>query len=288
MIQKDITGVVGVHPLCSGDIRVVLKDNKAKERALAQGKAGDSRVLRQDFPVELIGVLKKVDITHGKEAEVKNRPFIASTLRENKHLSGITRVAWIHGDRSKTSQKARASLIIHFSTEKARDIAVQEGVIVQGQWHPTSVWSSALHTPRCFRCNQWGHTQISCMRRVQCGHCAGPHNTRDCQFQNKARCANCHMPHKAWDRPACKVYAKVKEAASNLRTMLIRETGRIQLGLTPRQLQEQFPLPQLQQPQRQTLPMRRVAGRPTDLSRVGSAPGQTVLTQVLQGDEMEL
>ena len=52
----DLPGAVGVRPLRSGDIRVVLKDTSTKEHAINKGSMGTARVLRQDFPVEVLEV----------------------------------------------------------------------------------------------------------------------------------------------------------------------------------------------------------------------------------------
>ena len=48
-VRMDLPGAVGVRPLRSGDIRVVLKDLKEKENAIKNGNLGGARILRQDF-----------------------------------------------------------------------------------------------------------------------------------------------------------------------------------------------------------------------------------------------
>ena len=48
--------MVGIRPLRSEDIRVALRDTKAKEQAKSMGQVGDVRILRQDYPVEVAGV----------------------------------------------------------------------------------------------------------------------------------------------------------------------------------------------------------------------------------------
>lgn len=44
---------------------------------------------------------------------------------------------------------------------------------------------------RCFRCQQYGHTQAQCTAKRQfCAHCSGHHNTRDCKSEY-LECINC-------------------------------------------------------------------------------------------------
>ena len=57
-LKKDLPGAIVVCPLRSGDIRVVFKDTKTKDWAIAavlengQGIA----ILRQEFPLEVMAV----------------------------------------------------------------------------------------------------------------------------------------------------------------------------------------------------------------------------------------
>ena len=112
--------------LRSGDIRVVLKDTKAKEQALAKGSISNARVLRQEFPVEIASVPLRIKIHHGKEAEARNRPLITEINKDNRFLptGAIIRSSWLHGEHTvKTANtgKQRSSVILYLATEALRD-----------------------------------------------------------------------------------------------------------------------------------------------------------------------
>ena len=286
-LKKEIPGAVGIRPLRSGDIRVVLRDTKAKEQTMSMGKVGDARILRQDYPVEVAGVPLSIPVAHGGEGSMKNAPLVQEILKSNKHIQGnlITRVAWIHGARTQTAGKKRSSLIVYLATEEARNRAVKEGLTIKGIWHHVKLWAQALHSPRCFKCNRWGHTQTACASQTRCGHCAGPHNTKDCTQSKKTSCVNCGRRHKAWNRRDCPIYRVVREEASRLRFSLILETMRIQAERSHNTGERQAPQVN------PTAPVKRSVGRPTDISKAGAAAGQRALpwqaTAVRVEDAME-
>ncbi|KAK3895661.1 hypothetical protein Pcinc_000584 [Petrolisthes cinctipes] len=64
-------------------------------------------------------------------------------------------------------------------------------------------------SPRCFRCQTWGHDKAACAAPVpRCGVCSCPHWTEGClaSLKNgervKACCPNCRLGHHAWN-PGC-------------------------------------------------------------------------------------
>ena len=75
-VRKELPGAVGVRPLRSGNVGVVLKDLKEKEHAMKKGDVAGARILRQEFPVEVTGVPLQIKVRHGKEAEARNWPLI--------------------------------------------------------------------------------------------------------------------------------------------------------------------------------------------------------------------
>ena len=286
----DFPGAVGVRPLRSGDIRVVLKDQKEKERAIQRGAVGSARILRQDFPVEVSGVPLQIKVHHGKEAEARNHTLVQEITKDNRYLmtGAISRVAWLHGERTVKAKtgKARSSLVVYLSSETLRDKAIREGITIKGAWYSVKLWSPTLQTPRCFRCNRWGHTQSTCAVQPACGHCAGTHDTRNCHQTTKERCTNCGKAHKAWNRVKCTVYKLAKESAARLRYALLIETVRIQQEMHKQNGQPEGTSNPV------VMPARRGKGRPSDLERAGSATGQQSLNWhsqpvVLPEDVME-
>ena len=88
------------------------------------------------------------------------------------------------------------------------------------------LYSPRLQIPQCYKCQQWGHTQISCRARTTCGFCAQGHNTRECKDLDKVerkKCANCTGNHAAWERGRCPKYRYKKELREELRLQLLYE-----------------------------------------------------------------
>nr|CAH7725385.1 unnamed protein product [Callosobruchus chinensis] len=52
---------------------------------------------------------------------------------------------------------------------------------------------------QCYRCQQFGHSQLCCRGAVRCVRCAGAHRPSECQVPTSepAKCANCGGPHPA-------------------------------------------------------------------------------------------
>jgi hypothetical protein len=202
-LKKSLSGAVGVRPLRSGDIRIVFKDTKSRDSALHQGPVGDTRILRQDFPIEVSAVpLADIKIIHNKKGRFHaNNEVILDITGENRHLppirpTPITRLSWIHGNRTINAGKKRLSLIIYFCSEAAREVAVREGITISSVWYSTKLWNHSLSCPRCYNCGMWGHTQSTCAKTARCGHCAGTHDTRKCHQTEKISCSNCGKKHK--------------------------------------------------------------------------------------------
>jgi len=74
-------------------------------------------------------------------------------------MGAITRVGWLHGERTAKSGKKRSSMVVYLATESLRDKVLQDGITIKGAWYNTKLWTHTLQTPRCFRCNRWSHTQ---------------------------------------------------------------------------------------------------------------------------------
>ena len=57
---------------------------------------------------------------------------------------------------------------------------------------------------QCYKCCAYGHIAKNCRAKARCGHCAGPHETRECQEKQQSSCAVCKAKgykdyrHKAW------------------------------------------------------------------------------------------
>lgn len=50
---------------------------------------------------------------------------------------------------------------------------------------------------QCYRCQDFGHSAISCKGPPRCVACAGAHSVKDCTITGNPRCCNCNGPHTA-------------------------------------------------------------------------------------------
>ena len=54
---------------------------------------------------------------------------------------------------------------------------------------------------RCYKCQQYGHTQQLCSKPVVCGKCSGNHCTLECVVEPSAwKCVNCSSCHQAGNK----------------------------------------------------------------------------------------
>ena len=67
-IKVHIPKAVAVRVLCSGDVEVTLPNQEAKDQTLTQGDTPKCKILRQDFPVKIIGVPLTIQIKSRKGA----------------------------------------------------------------------------------------------------------------------------------------------------------------------------------------------------------------------------
>jgi len=113
---------------------------------------------------------------------------------------------WLHQGRKLKKGKTHGSLILGITTLEGQRQALEEGIIIEGGTYDTRLYEQGLQHKQCFRCQDWGHTQVSCSKKQKCGHCTREHRTSECTYKTEAKCANCLRDHKAWDRTKCKMY----------------------------------------------------------------------------------
>lgn len=174
------------------------------------------RVLRQDYPVEVPGVLyDSITIKEGKGAN--NSTLLREIEAASKALSpgiALKDIRWLK-DRSKESTssqssqrepRTRGTVIISCSSQQAREIMVRGGIVICGGKYDANLFEWSIVTKQCFRCGEWGHSQNACRKKATCGHCAESHETRDCRNKDKPRCGNCGQSHKGWQKKVCRAF----------------------------------------------------------------------------------
>ena len=74
-----------------------------------------------------------------------------------------------------------------------------------------------LPPKRCFTCQRWGHSSISCKRKTICPICAEGHTSDNCQVTDKAnyKCAACGNNHKAFST-TCEYYKQALAISAEL------------------------------------------------------------------------
>ena len=233
-IRTHIPKAVAVKVLHSGDVEVVLPNQQAKDQAITQGDTPEYKILRQDYPVEVIGVPLNIQVESGRGAT--NSQLIQRITEATKKLvPGITisRVAWLHKVRTTHTGvspgfqrvKTRGTLIINLPTQEMQAEIACKGIVIDSLWYEARLYHRAVQVRQCFKCQQWGHTQSACGREERCGWCADTHETKECPKDKGARCVNCGKEHKAWQRTACKTFQVYLEATRTRQAQLHQVTA---------------------------------------------------------------
>ena len=230
-VRKEFAGVIATTPLPSGQIRVAFASQMEKEAALAKGTSKDLQgaFQRELFPVEVLAVPTSTQVDCEKGA--KNEALISELEQANSRLlkdPKIQKVTWIKGKRSLLPKEENsppprsASLVLYFASEDTQKAAALRGVVFHGLLYTARIYDRALQTPRCFKCNRWGHTQAACRAREQCGFCSGEHYSKDCNKQNNTqKCPNCQQKdHAAWEKGKCPVFERFSQRQLALRLQL--------------------------------------------------------------------
>jgi hypothetical protein len=242
-IQLAIKHAIAVERLRSGDVRITLRDNEAKEAVLRNDREVSdlikARILRQDFPVEVQAVSVKAVKVDCRDM-ANNTDLKQDIIKDNKgnipNLE-ITRINWIHGAKSLKPREGKepkaASLILWVPTEEMQKQVYTKGIAIAGRMHHVRLYDTGLQIPRCYKCNKWGHTQVSCRARTACGYCAKEHDTEKCENgenRNAAKCVNCGGAHPAWTQKTCAEYAKRVAVRENIRQALAVQESRIDIN----------------------------------------------------------
>ncbi len=108
---------------------------------------------------------------------------------------------------------------------------------------PTSIMAGYLHCPvrpyipnplRCFQCQRFGHSKLSCRGTVTCSRCSEVgHDSEKCTRTPK--CVNCKDDHPSFSR-SCPVWIREKEVQTvkNQKNISYSEARRLVLSRTPK------------------------------------------------------
>ena len=201
-VKKSISGAAAVRVLQSGDIDVAVPDEATMDRAQGIPLTEELRVHRRDYLVEVPGVPLDTKVACGKQAD--NGLLAAAICDSSKGLTPgmqIIRIRWLYDEpqlqRLRAAGKQRGSLLVGFPTQEIRRKAIQGGLVINAQLFEARQFERGLQETQCFKCQQWGHTQMACSKPARCARCAGPHASRDCP-RERILCANCGKAHRTW------------------------------------------------------------------------------------------
>ena len=85
-IKTHIPKAVAVKILHSGDVEVTLPNQQAKDQVITQGDTPECKILRQNYPVEVIGVPLSTHVGSGRGAA--NAQLIRKVPNSTRHPTG--------------------------------------------------------------------------------------------------------------------------------------------------------------------------------------------------------
>jgi hypothetical protein len=275
-VKPAIQGAYAVRQLRSGDVEVMVTDQQAKDRALNQKETVGCKVLRQDYPVEVLGVPLTTGIKHGKVVDNEEiiKAICAATRRTIPGIN-INRIRWLHDakgheDRLKIGKK-RGTVIMSLPTQALQYEAIRKGVVIGAEFFEARLYNHSLEMKQCFKCYGWGHTQTACGKQERCGECAGNHPTKECT-KERVSCVNCGKGHRAWQKRLCGTFQVFLDETKRKRTELVMQTAAVRSmstnnAQTVPQATFQVPAkrPRAQDTPEQTQGEKRGRGRPTNI-----------------------
>jgi hypothetical protein len=231
IVKPTISGAYAARSLRSGDIEIMVPDQKTKDRVLNQAETEGIKILRQDYPIELWGVPLSLQVNYGKAAD--NTELIKAIVSASKRTVpdlAINRIGWLHSPKQHKKRldagKQRGTLIISCPTQEIQHQAIRNGVVIDSQFYEAMAHDRGAKVQLCYKCNHWGHTQAACGKPTQCGRCAGAHPTTACT-SDKISCASCGQRHRAWQRAVCPTFLTYLQSTQDRRAAALAQTDEI-------------------------------------------------------------
>jgi len=135
-MKPAVAGACAIKPLRSGDFEVLMRDQKAKDAALNQSQPEGMKILRQDYPVEILGVPLTLQVASGKDADnsgilseirTASQPFVPNLA--------INRIRWLHAPKEHeahiASRKTRGTLILSLPTQVIQHEVIRKGLAIE-------------------------------------------------------------------------------------------------------------------------------------------------------------
>lgn len=194
---------VGARRLPSGDLELHMVSAESRRWAEShpdwtKALAASAEITPRRYAV-MAHAVRVADVNTVNQAEA-----IKSILEQNSKMhknASIARVAWTK--RALDLKKSHSSLIIETSSPATANEFIKNGLIFNHEIKTCEYFCKESKILQCFNCQKYGHVGKACRNPTRCGHCAGPHSSKDCTSQEKSqrKCASCGKPgHEAWSR----------------------------------------------------------------------------------------
>ncbi|GFV94054.1 uncharacterized protein TNCV_3357011 [Trichonephila clavipes] len=141
----------------------------------------------------------------------------ASALTKLRHLAFIDVTVVAHRSLNYSRGVISAADLLHVSTEEILE-NLQDQKVWSEAYYDKSVKAAYLNCPvrpyipnplRCFQCQRFGHSKLTCRGQATCARCAEVgHDSADCKAREK--CVNCKRDHASYSR-SCPNWSLEKE-----------------------------------------------------------------------------
>ena len=214
----DTHSIRAIQKLPSGDIKAYVTDGPTRKKLLekeewTQVLGRSARPTKPLVLVEVHGVPTTLAV-HGLEAG----KTIREIQEENSQVASlqVDRLAWKRPGRVRKGQKKCSSLIMGIATEASANALFDTGLFLRSHHYAVTRHETMFLATQCFQCQGFNHIAANCRKDAKCGHCAGPHNSKNCTEDKLEKCVNCKGRHAAWSS-ACTVRRTQQAKAAGAR-----------------------------------------------------------------------
>lgn len=205
-----------INLLDSGNIALVMRAEKRENLQRIIDSGGCFR----NFEESLIGSsvpiynveMHKVNIKSLNFQNRKEKSAIIRQLADANHaisqLNGVKpMIEDIRWSQNSLGKRERVLIVEFMDPEQATEALVR-GLYWQTGRHGCESADHSRRLVRCFRCQDYGHSQKKCVAPIRCGKCAERHPTATCK-SNRVKCASCDGGHHAGNKN-CPARAKAR------------------------------------------------------------------------------
>ena len=106
-----------------------------------------------------------------------------------------------------------------FSQQHDADQCLANGITIENLFLQPEICINNRYPSRCYKCSKYGHSINFCKNKKACSHCAGEHDTSECDATTFKKCANCSGNHNSFDK-ACPKFLELFSTLNNRNNFL--------------------------------------------------------------------